>query len=153
MDLSTTLEVLLAWAVHLTSYPVPVDEPRIQYQPHSFFVERVCANKECRAVGWYNDEGIVYIDEKYRDSNSEFAKSLVVHEFVHYLQHKSGRYDSQSCADSVAREREAYYIQNEYLLHSQASFNFVRPGPTACDYQHAAVQPEVAQDHDEAADQ
>ena len=144
MDLSSTLEILLTWAVYLSGYPAPVNPPEVQFQPHSFFVENVCGNKECRAVGWYNDEGIVYIDERYRHSDSEFARSLVVHEFVHYLQHASGLYDSHSCEDSMARERQAYYIQNEYILKAQASFNFVRPGPTACSYYNAADEPEVA---------
>ncbi|MBA3564143.1 MAG: hypothetical protein H0W33_09085 [Gammaproteobacteria bacterium] len=152
MDLSTTFEILLTWAVHLSNYPAPSHPPQIQFQPHSFFVERVCANKECRAVGWYNDEGIVYIDEIYRDTDSEFAQSLVVHELVHYLQHMSGKYDSYSCEDSIAREREAYYIQNEYILQSQASFKFVRPGPTACGYQNAAVQSEVTDHHEQVSD-
>ncbi|MGH8543941.1 MAG: hypothetical protein ACREX3_09995 [Gammaproteobacteria bacterium] len=152
MDLSTTLEILLTWAVYLSSYPAPAVAPQVQFQPHSFFVEKVCANKECRAVGWYNDEGIVYIDEKYRHTDSEFANSLVVHELVHYLQHMSGKYDSHSCEDSVAREREAYYIQNEYILQSQASFHFVRPGPIACNYQNAAVQAEVAHHHEQVSD-
>jgi hypothetical protein len=145
MDPSRTLEILLTWAVYLSNYPAPVNAPEVQFQPHSFFVERVCGNKECRAVGWYNDEGIVYIDEKYRHADEEFAHSLIVHEFVHYLQHASGMYNSSSCEDSIAREREAYYIQNEYILKSQASFNFVRPGPTACSYHNAADAPVVAE--------
>lgn len=140
MDISTMLPVLLTWAVHLSSYSTPAQPPEIQFEPHAFFVENVCGNKECRAVGWYNDKGIIYIDEKYRDAESQFAESLVVHEIVHYLQHVSGKYDSHSCIDSVAREREAYHIQNEFLLAAHASFDLVQPGPTACNYKNAAVQ-------------
>jgi len=147
MDLSNTLTILLTWAVHLSNYPVPAQEPQIQFEPHEFFVEKVCGNKECRAVGWYNDQGIVYIDEKFRDDESTFVHSLIVHEMVHYLQHMSGNFDSTSCSDSVAREREAYYIQNEYILQSAASFDLIQPGPTACNYQNAAFTPQHVHEH------
>ena len=148
MDLSNTLPVLLTWAVHLSSYPAPAEEPQIQFEPHRFFVENVCGNKECRAVGWYNDQGIVYIDEKYRDDDSTFVHSLIVHELVHYLQDLSENFDSTSCLDSVAREREAYYIQNEYILQSAASFDLIRPGPTACNYKNAAFEAHHVHHHD-----
>ncbi len=147
MDISTMLPVLLTWAVHLSGYATPAEAPQLQFQPHSFFVENVCGNKECRAVGWYNDEGIIYIDEKYEDAESQFAESLLVHEIVHYLQDISGKYDSFSCTDSVAREREAYYIQNEFLLQAHASFDLVQPGPTACAYKNAALDNEQAPHH------
>lgn len=134
METSTLLPILLSWAVHLSDYPAPEQPPALQFKPHNFFVEQVCGGKECRAVGWYNDHNIVYIDERYHDTDSTFINSLIVHELVHYLQHLSGRYDSLSCEDSLAREREAYHIQNEYILQAHASFNLVRPGPTACNY-------------------
>ncbi len=71
---------------------------------------------------------------------SEFAHSLLVHELVHYLQDVSGKYDSHSCIDSVAREREAYHIQNEYILKAHGSFELIRPGPTSCNYGNAGRQ-------------
>ena len=108
-------------------------------RPHTFFVQRVCGGKECTAVGWYDDREIVYIDEKYHDQESGFAASLLVHELTHYLQHQSGRFDSLSCTDSVAREREAYRVQNDYILQAQASFNLIRPAPTSCSYTAAAA--------------
>ncbi len=134
MDVAITLPILLAWAVHLSDYSAPEHEPRVRFEPHSFFVEQVCGGQECPAVGWYNDRGIIYIDERHRDDESEFTTSLMVHELVHYLQDISGKYDSNSCVDSVAREREAYYIQNEYILRAHGSFAFIRPGPTSCNY-------------------
>lgn len=145
MDLSSTLPILLTWAVHLSNYSAPAQEPQVQFEPHRFFVEKVCGNKECRAVGWYNDQGIVYIDEKYLEDDSVFVYSLIVHEMVHYLQDMSGNFDSTSCTDSVVREREAYYVQNEYILQAAASFNLIQPGPTACNYQHAALDQHLDQ--------
>jgi hypothetical protein len=124
----------MSWAVYFSHYPLPADLPEVQFQPHQFFVENVCAGKECNAVGWYNDENIIYIDEKYRFTDDSFATSLIVHELTHYLQHLSGRYDSLSCDDSLVREREAYGVQNDYLLTAQGSFDIIHPAPTACRY-------------------
>ncbi len=134
MDITAVLPILLSWAVHLSDYPAPAQPPELAFRPHTFFVDNVCGGRECNAVGWYNDRHVVYIDEKFRNDESAFAASLVVHELVHHLQHLSGRFDSLSCEDSLRREREAYHVQNEYILKAHASFSLIRPGPTRCDY-------------------
>jgi hypothetical protein len=135
----TLFPILLSWAVQLSGYPEPAQLPEVRYETHAFFVEHVCGGKECNAVGWYNDRNIVYIDGRYAEGDNEFATSLVVHELTHFLQHHSGRFDSLSCTDSIAREREAYRVQNDYLLQAKASIDLVRPAPTACSYSAVAA--------------
>ena len=134
MDFQILLPILLSWAVYFSDYPMPPAVPEVRFEPHSFFVQRVCAGRECNAVGWYNDDLVIYIDESYRNVDGSFATSLIVHELTHYLQHLSGRFDSHSCADSLRREREAYGVQNNYLLTAQGSFDIIHPAPTACNY-------------------
>ncbi|KKK90228.1 hypothetical protein LCGC14_2725190 [marine sediment metagenome] len=109
--------ILFSWACHLSGY-VSDDIPEIQFKPHAFFVEHVCGGRECSVEGWYNDKGIIYIDEQHKDMNS-FAPSLVVHEMVHYLQPKD--------MDSCERERQAYSVQNLYIMEALASINVVMP--------------------------
>ncbi len=150
MDLQVLMPVLLGWAVHLSDYPEPEQLPRLEYRRHDFFVQEVCAQRECQVIGWYNDRGIVYVDERLRYKPSAFAKSLIVHELVHYLQHQSGRFDTLSCDDSLVREREAYSVQNDYLLQAGNAVNPMRPRPTACRYSGGEEKPayrggEVAQ--------
>jgi len=137
MDTASALPILLSWAVHLSNYTMPSAVPDVEFEPHSFFVEQVCGGSECKAVGWYDDRDVIYLDDKYRSVESDFAQTLLVHELVHYLQHKSGRFDSLSCEDSRAREREAYAVQNAYILEAQASFALITPAPTSCQYPHA----------------
>ncbi len=149
MDMNVILPVLLSWAVHLSDYPMPAQTPEIEFAPHSFFVENVCGGKECTAVGWYNDENVIYLDEKYRTADDTFARSLLVHELVHYLQHRSGQFESLSCVQSVAREREAYFVQNQYILTAEASIERVKPAPLFCNYDKpitAAVAPKSKTD-------
>ena len=149
---SLTATILLSWASHLSGYSVPEVPPTVQYEPHSYFVEHACGGRDCRVVGWYNDENVIYIDQKHRDDDSTFAASLVVHELVHYLQHQSGQFDSRSCEDSLAREREAYGVQNRYMIEAHASFAFVRRGPFSCAYDEPVLAGETPHAAMDAAD-
>jgi len=101
------LIILLSWAVHLSGYPMPDVLPEIRFKPHAFFVEHACGGKECNVLGWYNDEGVIFIDDRRRDLNNGFTSSLLVHEFVHYLQ--------PADMDGCARQTEAYAVQNRYI--------------------------------------
>jgi hypothetical protein len=139
MGLDNFLPILLSWASYQSGYPVPPDLPQVNFVEHSCFVEKACGGSECTVVGWYNDADIVYIDLRYRRSEGGFAASLIVHELTHFLQHKSGAYEALSCDDSVAREREAYYVQNRYLIEALARFDTVRPAPISCNYANAGI--------------
>ncbi len=99
--------VLLSWASHLSGYPMPAEPPEIQFKSHEWFVEHACPKMDdCNVLAWYNDEGIVYIDESL-DIDSGYTTSVLVHEFVHAMQDP----DMEPCE----REREAYAVQNAYV--------------------------------------
>jgi hypothetical protein len=153
VDLQVLMPVLLGWAVHLSDYPAPEHAPRIEYRLHEFFVDEVCGHRECRVIGWYNDSGTVYVDERLRYEPSKFAQSLLVHEIVHYLQHQSGRFDTFSCKDSLVREREAYSVQNAYLMQVGNAVNPMRPRPTACRYGSGDESPAYREDQVARTDQ
>ena len=135
IELHSSMPMLLAWASNLSGYPVPETLPSIAYRPRAFFSNRVCGGTACKAVGWYNDQNIIYLHEKYRyEDQDDFANSLLLHELVHFLQHHSGKFDSLSCGDSLAREREAYAVQNDYLMNVWYSIRFIAPKPVSCAY-------------------
>lgn len=116
MDSTHMIAVLLSWTVHLSSYPHPGNPPIVEYRPHSFFVEHAClGNEKCRASGWYDNNGIVYIDERIKDQDDAVTRSVYVHEFTHYLQDLSRKFNNNDCADHQKREREAYSVQRQYL--------------------------------------
>lgn len=139
MELEAILTILLSWASNLSGYPMSDVPPEVHFKSHDFFVENVCGGKECKVVGWYNDADVVYIDKRYHKLESRFATSLVVHEFTHFLQHKSQAFESLSCVDSVAREREAYHIQNLYIVEAMGSINTIMPGRASCNYVNAGL--------------
>lgn len=95
----------------------------IEFKPHDFFVEHVClGNTKCRVAAWYNDHGIIYIDETLKDNDDVITDSLIVHELTHYLQDLSNKFDNTNCQDHLLREREAYGIQRQYLNRIAGSF-------------------------------
>lgn len=131
------LILLVAWSVNLTGYDEPKHLPHVVYQPHEFFVEEACGGaSRCPVLGWYQGYGILYIDDRVKlTTSNNTVRGLIVHEIVHYLQDKSGKYNDTSCKDSVLREREAYYVQSQYLLATGASF-YNRPVPhMTCNYE------------------
>ena len=117
---------LLSWAVTLSGFPAPAEPPEVVMVPHAFFVEHACNNRECKVLGWYAGGKNVYIDSTMDPENSLFASSIVVHEFVHYLQGVARGDDAlkggaafsiaPSCQQLVHWEIEAYAVQREYIL-------------------------------------
>ena len=111
------LTALLNWASYLSGYSTNGINPQLKFKSHQFFVDNAClGNLKCKVVGWYNDQGVVYIDDRLTSLESRFERSLVVHEFVHYLQHISGKFKSGTCESFVQREREAYATQREFIM-------------------------------------
>ena len=116
VDYTQVITILLSWTVYLSGYPNPENIPLIEFKPHNFFVEHAClGNSKCRVAAWYDNHGIIYVDENLKDNDDVFTDSLIVHELVHYLQDLSKKFDNQNCQDYVFREREAYGIQRQYL--------------------------------------
>ena len=120
MDINLLI-ILLSWSADLSGYPNPDTLPEIRLEPHSFFVENVCGGKECKAVGWYNDTGVIYIDERYWNFDGDEESSLLVHEFTHHLQYLNG------VTDTCFREYQAYWVQNQYNAIVLTNMRRVRP--------------------------
>ena len=110
------LAVLLSWTVSLSNYEHPGEAPEILFKPHPFFVDIACqGNEKCDAVAWYNNKGIIFLDNRLEGNTDAFTRSVVVHELVHYLQDSSGDFPKMDCELHAKREREAYSIQKQYL--------------------------------------
>lgn len=111
---------VMTWASQLSGYPFPDKLPEVQWKSEGWFSHRVCADHiPCPTLGLYEDAGIIFL----REDLSESAKDHVaVHEFVHYLQHRSGRFDLRSCLDSDKREQEAFRVQSRFIAEVQNGF-------------------------------
>ena len=116
---------LMNWAVRLSKYPPPRVMPEVQYVSQQFFDEHACGGHPCSVWGWYPNTGsnVVYVHERFRallndgsDPSSVLAASIVLHEFVHYLQAASREFSPYDCKQALQLEREAYQAQTAYLV-------------------------------------
>lgn len=111
---------LLGWASRLSGLPAPADErPALQALPQPVLAQRVCGEqaRDCRGlVAVYDTDRheIAYADTL--DLRDATDQSYLVHELVHYLQHRRhGKRMHLHCEAVLASEREAYAAQNRYL--------------------------------------
>ena len=121
---------LLTWAVFYTGYPAPDVQPVIEYVPHSYFVRKMCnfvdtPLKPCRIRAMYNDDvdRVIFLDERFKDQQIAHVKGIIVHEMVHYLQDLTGDWKNMRkwqrdirCQEKAYRQREAYMVQDKYML-------------------------------------
>lgn len=121
---------LLSWAVFFTGYSMPDQLPVIQFVPHSFFVQHTCNNVDtpenpCSTRAMYHDkiDGVIFLDEAFKDNINGYVKSIIIHEMVHYLQDMSGDWEEIEnwqreifCQERQYRQREAYMAQDKYVL-------------------------------------
>jgi hypothetical protein len=109
--------VLLSWAVTLTGYPAPATPPQVVMVSHAYLEEAACAGRPCKVLGWFPPGDHIFIDDQLNAQDDLYASSVVVHEMVHFLQQSSGKYPTPySCEDAIAMEREAYGVQQAYLV-------------------------------------
>ena len=108
--------ILLNWAVLLSGYPAPEHPPQIKMVSHAWLEQEACFGRHCKVLGWYRGGNVIYLDSRL-DIKKTFDGSILVHELVHYLQKKNGGYmPSLGCGYAVDLEREAYAVQQEYLV-------------------------------------
>lgn len=110
------IAALLSWAVLLTGDPRPAIPPSIEMVPHAF-LEEVACGAPCPILGLYTYGNVLYLDDSLDPAADVWARSVLVHELVHYVQEMTGKYAGMDrCVAAVLREREAYFVQNQYLV-------------------------------------
>ena len=118
MDISATKAMvvgLLGWLGTHTNYTIPDQPPAVAFVPHAYLEELACGEK-CPALGVYPDGNVVYIDDQLQMDTNVCARSVLLHELVHYLQDKNNRFlNLAPPIRSYMREHEAYGVQQIYL--------------------------------------
>jgi hypothetical protein len=129
-------EVLLSWAVLLSGYSAPTERPEVVMVSHAYLEQLACEGRHCKVMGWFPPGKIIYIDDRLDPDASLYASSVIVHEMVHYLQQASGKYPSPySCANAIAMEREAYAVQQAYLVR----YGVYRPIGSSMHHAHCTL--------------
>lgn len=110
------LNALFSATVMLAGYPENVLPPPsvVRVGQQHFVITSCCGvSLNCKVLGNYRGGRVVFIHEKL-DLNNVIAQSVLVHEYVHYLQIQFGK-PHKTCRDRVNLELEAYEIQRKFL--------------------------------------
>jgi hypothetical protein len=115
------LQDLLRWAGKLTDLPPPATLPALTALPEHELARRVCPEepRHCRTlIAVYDTDRTEILYRNTLDLRDETDQSYIVHELVHYLQHRrDGDALFSDCPRVMQAETEAYAAQNRYLAH------------------------------------
>ncbi len=111
---------------------IELPAPEIRVLPQRELAQKACGNRECDVYGWFsNVDKIVYMSDNQDFVNDLHARSVLLHELVHYAQDRFQALKMvNDCLTWKARELQAYDIQYAWLRHHRVrtptpSFNSV----------------------------
>ena len=109
------LPYLLVALDQITKYRIPDTPPLIRKVPGSLVQQYAC-QKPCGALAVYRTGEGVYLDESMEPETNVFARSVLFHELVHYVQDMDKELvDIKECERWYRREQEAYALQKRFL--------------------------------------
>ena len=117
-------------AIHdIGGYPVPEEMPEIHQLAPAELQQKFCKGP-CGVKAFYAPDEGVFIDASLDLERDVHAQSILLHELVHHVQAVSGRFDSvrNECIRSNNAEREAYRIQNLYLISIHSTHRVAMTG-------------------------
>jgi len=108
----------------LSGYPVPDTLPEVHRLPRAELEAMVCRTA-CGVKAFYLKGKGIYLDQALDLEGDLKARSILLHELVHYAQGHTGKFDTMAdCQGWYAKEYEAYAIQNRYLRAQGSAVNF-----------------------------
>lgn len=117
----------------ITKYRIPKEPPTVQKVAHSV-VEQYACQKPCAALAVYRAGEGVYLDESMKPETNVFARSVLLHELVHYVQDMNDELVSlKDCERWYRREQEAYAIQKRFLEIVGSQIRVAYSQGQACD--------------------
>lgn len=115
-------------AISLSGLGAPAQEPNIHRVSRAALCSILYMSETCPAKGAEFADSVFYVYEL--DFTQELDKSILGHEFVHYLQYKKyGK--AKNALEAKQRECYAYKIQSEML--SKVGINYYIPTEYRCE--------------------
>lgn len=110
---------------------IDLSSPRIEiiYEPEMRAVACPGAPR-CDVLGWFsNHDEVIYLRDDQDVVNDMYARSVLLHELVHYVQHRTRilKYKN-TCVTWKAREAQAHYVQRMWLHEHRVPHSATRFG-------------------------
>jgi hypothetical protein len=117
----------------LSKYSVPDELPPVHRVPHET-VEQLACGTNCAALAVYRSGEGIYLDEALQPETNIFARSVLLHELVHYVQDKSNELaETRSCERWYRREQEAYAVQKVFLMLAGSQIRVAYSAGSTCE--------------------
>src|SRR4030095_6258406 len=109
------VDSLLDTIARMSNYRKPDVAPRVSRVSRAE-IERTICRGPCPVKAYHLPETGIFLDDKLNPETDLVHRSILLHELVHFLQEVNGEYASMDeCGRWLEREREAYWLQNQYL--------------------------------------
>lgn len=116
------ISALMLYAQQAThTVAIPFQLPDVRFVSQESLAARVCNDSRCDVRGWFSsaDQVIYMAGNRNIMVNNMHARSILLHEIVHYIQHQIGFPQlGNICLTWKAREIEAYKIQYRWLYEN-----------------------------------
>lgn len=123
----SSIEVLVSHAVRMSGYSLPNAPLTVANVTPEQISEQLCGgHRNCPIFAYYLDDDLIRI---HYDLLPQVYDHIVFHEIIHWLQQHSGKFDLNSCTDTIKREVEAFRLENRYISEVQHGFAFFPPPP------------------------
>lgn len=116
--------------------PAGGDQPTVTLVSHQVIAQAVCG-RPCPVFAIFDPEKGILLDSRLDPANDLNARSILLHELVHFAQWKATGRTANSCAEWLQRETEAYRVQFAWLsrqVNGERRFPVHRPvlSPVIC---------------------
>lgn len=119
--LAELMAELLVAIQALSSYGAPAVAPRVAFVSQQRLQQEACG-RPCEVYGWFPPGQTIFIDDRLDPTKDMVARSILLHELVHYIQQEEGTFPpGGGCEAWLEREWEAYDIQIRWLAAQSAS--------------------------------
>ena len=135
-SLARIVPELIAIIAGYGTFTLANELPAITFVSQGVIAERVCGHP-CPVFAVFDSAKGILLDERLDPQNDLNARSILLHELVHFAQWSTAGRMPNGCAEWLQREREAYNIQFAWLVrqtNGTRSFPVRRPvlSPVVC---------------------
>jgi hypothetical protein len=142
------VDSLLDTIARMSNYRKPDFTPRVSKVARAEIERTVCSGP-CPVKAYHLPEAGIFIDDSLIPETDLVHRSILLHELVHFLQDVNGEGAGlDECGRWLQREREAYWLQNQYLalIGNSSSYHmmvanqsWIAANRTTCDVWRRAV--------------
>ncbi len=105
---------LIAVIAGYGTFAISSEAPAITFVPPGTIAQELCG-RPCPAFAMFDPKRGVLLDDRLNPLNDLNARSILLHELVHFAQWKSSGRMPNGCSEWLQREKGAYEIQFAWL--------------------------------------